>query len=142
MLHQDRRNNILCTLYIIIFLSILFRHILKIKIVVVAPVVRCHNVLRPHSSQSKKASQMAIYSACDSEDESQNIVIHSNCFNGPSTLGNIDPDIHYFSANNGLKNTPYYNDKTNQQFSMFHLNIRSIPDHFTELTSLLNDLET
>ena len=25
---------------------------------------------------------------------------------------------------------------------MFHLNIRSIPDHFTELTSLLNSLET
>ena len=25
---------------------------------------------------------------------------------------------------------------------MFHLNIRSIPDHFTELTLLLNDLET
>ena len=25
---------------------------------------------------------------------------------------------------------------------MFHLNIRSIPDHFTELTSLLNNLET
>ena len=119
--------------------------------IVVAPVVRCHNVLRPHSSQSKKESQMAIHSACDSEDKSQNIVIHRNCFNGPdpSTLGNIDPDIHYFSANNVLKNTPYYNDKTfqtkfgkNQQFSMFHLNIRSIPDHFTELTSLLNNLET
>ena len=30
----------------------------------------------------------------------------------PSTLGNIDPDINYFSANNMLKNTPYYNDKT------------------------------
>ena len=30
----------------------------------------------------------------------------------------------------------------NQQFSMFHINIRSIPDHFTELTSLLNNLET
>ena len=30
----------------------------------------------------------------------------------------------------------------NQQFSMFHLNIRSIPDHFSELTSLLINLET
>ena len=30
----------------------------------------------------------------------------------------------------------------NLQFSMFHLNIRSIPDHFTELTSLLINLET
>ena len=41
---------------------------------------------------------MAIHSACDSEDESQNIVMHINCFNGPdpSTLGNIDPDIQLF----------------------------------------------
>ena len=122
--------------------------------IVIAPVVKCHNnvhVLRPHSSQSKNESQKVIHSACDFEDESQNIVIHINCFNGPdpSTLGNIDPDIHYFSANNMLKNTPYDIDKTfqtkfgkNQQFSMFHLNIRSIPDHFSELTSLLINLET
>ena len=77
--------------------------------------------------------------------------IHSNCFNDPdpSTLGNIDPYIHYFSDNSILKNTKYFNDKTfqtkfgkNNQFSMFHLNIRSIPDHVTELTSLLNNLET
>ena len=32
--------------------------------IVVAPVVRCHNVLRPHSSQSKKESQMAGYPQC------------------------------------------------------------------------------
>ena len=121
--------------------------------IVIASVVKCHNnvhVLRPHSSQSKNESQKAIHSACDFEDEPQNIVIHKNCFNAPdpSTLGNIDPDIHYFSANNMLKNTPYYNDKTfqtkfgkNQQFSMFHLNIRSIPDHFSELTSLLTEIK-
>ena len=56
----------------------------------------------PHSSQSKNESQKAIHSACNFEDEPQNIVIHKNCFNAPdpSTLGNIDPDIHYFSANN------------------------------------------
>ena len=34
------------------------------------------------------------------------------------------------------------NLEKNQQFSMFHLNIRSIPDHFSELTSLLINLET
>ena len=122
--------------------------------IVIAPVVKCHNnvhVLRPHSSQSKNESQKAIHSACDFEDEPPNIVIHKNCFNAPdpSTLGNIYPDIHYFSANNMLKNTPYYNDNTfqtkfgkNQQFSMFHLNILSTPDHFSELTSLLINLET
>ena len=90
--------------------------------IVVAPVVRCHNVLRPHSSQSKKESHMAIHSACDSEDESQNIVIHSNCFNGPdpSTLGNIDPDIHYFRANNVLKTHPIIMTK------LFKLNLEKI----------------
>ena len=122
--------------------------------IVVAPVVRCDNnvhVLCQHSSQSKNESQKAIHSACDFEDEPQNIVIHSNCFNGPdpSTLGNADPDIHYCSANNVLKTHPIImtklfdlNLEKIRQFSMFHLNIRSIPDHFTELTSLLNNLET
>ena len=75
--------------------------------IMITTVVKCHNnvhVLRPHSSQSKNESQKAIHSACDFEDEPQNIVIQ-NCFNAadPSTLGNIDPDIHYFSANNMFK---------------------------------------
>ena len=83
--------------------------------IVVAPVVRCHNVLHPHSSQSKN-DHRRLSTVQRFEDEPQNIVIHKNCFNAPdpSTLGNIDPDIHYFSANNMLKNTPYYNDKTFQ----------------------------
>ena len=68
-------------------------------------VVKCHNnvhVLRPHSSQSRNESQKASHSGCDFEDESQNIIIHNNCFNGPDpcNLGNIDHDIHYFSGNN------------------------------------------
>ena len=77
--------------------------------IVIVSVMKCHNnvhVLRPHSSQSKNESQKAIDSTCDFEDEPQNIVIHKNCFNAPdpSTPGNIDPDIHYFGANNMLKN--------------------------------------
>ena len=54
--------------------------------IVVSPVVKCHNnvhVLRSHSSQCRNKSQKAIHSACDFEDESQYIVIHNNCFNGP-----------------------------------------------------------
>ena len=88
---------------------------------------------------------------CDIEAASQNTTMNGNCFNAydPSLLGNIDPDIHYLhSANNKVKNTPYYNDQTfrkkfgsNTNLSMLHLNIRSIPDHFLELTSLLTNLE-
>ena len=43
--------------------------------------------------------------------------------------------------------THYYNDQSfrntfgnNTNLSMFHMNIRSIPDHFLDLTTLLNNL--
>ena len=51
------------------------------------------------------------------EGKSHTTVIHSNCYNDPdpSTLGNIDPDIHYFRDNSLLKNTKYFNDKTFKQ---------------------------
>ena len=93
--------------------------------IVIAPVVKCHNnvyVLRPHSGQSKNESQKAIHSACDFEDEPQNIVIHKNCFNAPdpNTFGNIDPDIHCFSANNMLKTHPIIISK------LFKLNLEKI----------------
>ena len=52
------------------------------------------------------------------------------------TLGNIDPDINYLSANNGYILTPYYADETFvdkygniNKLSMFQSNIRSVPDH-------------
>ena len=66
----------------------------------------------------------------------------------PSILGNIDPDINYLNSNNKVKDTPYYNDQSftkkfnrdNDSLSMLHLNIRSIPDRFLQLTSLLSNL--
>ena len=67
-------------------------------------------VIHPHTRHSRNESQRDVHSACDFENESHNTVIHSNCFNDPdpSTLGNIDPDIHYFSDNSILKNTKYF----------------------------------
>ena len=77
--------------------------------IVVAPVEFKNSnnkyVIHPYISHSGSESQINIHSACNFEDESHNIVIHWNCFNDPdpSALGNIDPDIHYFSDNRLLK---------------------------------------
>ena len=96
-------------------------------------------------------SNKAIHNECDIENVSPDTVIHGNCFNDydPSSLGNIDPDINYYKAINALNSTPYYDDQTfrdkngnNIKLSMFHLNLMSIPDHFTELTTLLSKLDT
>ena len=88
--------------------------------------------------------------ASTSEGESQDNSVNTDCFNDydPSLLGNIDPDINYLNSNKKVLNTPYYNDQSfsrkfhsnNDSLSMLHLNIRSIPDHFLQLTSLLNNL--
>ena len=64
-----------------------------------------------------------------------------------SALNNIDPDINYLSTNMKSINTQYYDDqqfrdkfKSNKNISMFHLNIRSILEHFIELTSYIHRL--
>ena len=73
-----------------------------------------------------------------------------NCSNNydQSALGNIDPDINYLSAHNGSIQTPYYDDETfidkygnNNKLSMFHLNIRSVSDHFLEVSSYIESLK-
>ena len=58
-----------------------------------------------------------------------------------SALRNIDPDINYLSSNMTPTDTGYFDDqhfrdqfKSNKNMSIFHLNIRSIPKHFNELT--------
>ena len=73
-------------------------------------------------------------------------VVNTDCFNGynPSILENIDPDINYLNSNNIR---PYYIDQSfakmfsrnNDSLSMLHLNIKSTPGHFLQLTSLLNN---
>ena len=119
-------------------------------LIIVAPVLNLHHNKSVHNQAPPPPSHIScdsnrdIHSACDIEDASQDTVINSNCFNDhdPSSLGNIDPDIHYLSINNKLYKIPYYNDQTfrnefanNRNLSMIHLNIRSIHDHFLELTS-------
>ena len=55
--------------------------------------------------------------------------------------------MHYLSTNMKSINTQYYDDqqfrdkfKSTKNLSMFHLNIRSIPEHYIELTSYIHSL--
>ena len=50
--------------------------------------------------------------ACDSEGESEDPLVNTDCFNDydPSLLSNIDPDINYLNSNKKVLNTPYYNE--------------------------------
>ena len=104
----------------------------------------------PAPPQSGGESCNNIHNGCDHGAASHNTIINNNCFNehDPSSLGNIDPDIHYLGTNNMSNMTHYYNDQSfrnkygnNRNLSMLHINIRSIPDHFLELTTLLNNLD-
>ena len=59
----------------------------------------------------------------------------------------MDPDINYLSTNMKSINAQYYDDqqfrdkfKSNKNIKMFHLNIRSIPEHFFELTPYIHGL--
>ena len=65
-----------------------------------------------------------------------------------SVLRNIDPDMNYLSSNMTYTDTGYFDDqhfrekfKSNKNMSMVHFNIRSIPEHFIELTSYLDSLD-
>ena len=62
-----------------------------------------------------------------------------------SILGDIDPDINYLS---NLVKSNYYNETSfnstfnkNTNLSIFHMNIRSVPLHFSELLAYLNVLD-
>ena len=75
-------------------------------------------------------------------------VINNNCFNSSdqSSLHKIDPDIHYLTVNNCPIDTPYYSEQlyrdtfgNNINFSMLHLNIRSVPDHILGFISFLDN---
>ena len=59
-----------------------------------------------------------------------------------SALNDIDPDLNYFRTDIRSLNTPYFDDQTfkekfkfNNTLSMYHLNIRSLPEHFIEFTA-------
>ena len=64
-----------------------------------------------------------------------------------STLSDIDPDFNYLNSIKESINSNYYNEttfknkyKSNSNFSLLHLNIRSVVSHFTEFLSYLDSL--
>ena len=64
-----------------------------------------------------------------------------------SILHDIDPDYNYFNAINTV-NSEYYNESSfnrnygnSSNFSIFHLNIRSVISHFRELLGYLDTLD-
>ena len=50
-------------------------------------------------------SALASYPACNSEGETHDTVVNTDCFSGydPSILGNIDPAINYLNSDNKVK---------------------------------------
>ena len=73
--------------------------------------------------------------------------IGNNSRHGKSVLGDIDPDNHFWNNMNHTMTSEYYNEMSfnntfsdNQNLSLLHLNIRSVPLHFTECSSYLDTL--
>ena len=87
-------------------------------------------------------------SACNyyTDDSKQN-KIGNNSRHDKSVLGDIDPDNHFSNNMNHAMTSEYYNEMSfnntfsdNQNLSLLHLNIRSVPLHFTECLSYLDTL--
>ena len=64
-----------------------------------------------------------------------------------SVLCDIDPDLNYYYHNNSIK-SEYYTEKQfnntfsdNNNLSILHLNIRSVPLHFSEFLCYLDTLD-
>ena len=103
---------------------------------------------------SKSNSRVKLSSVSEHDiDDSGDTLCNSNVVNNVystfdrSILCDIDPDINYLNTCN-LMNSEYYNETTfnntfnrNTNLSMFHLNIRSVPLHFSELLAYLDVLD-
>ena len=65
-----------------------------------------------------------------------------------SILSQIDPDMNYPQLNDSLSNSNYYDENSfncsfsnNNNLSLFHMNIRSIPKHLGDLIAYLANLK-
>ena len=107
---------------------------------IVYPVTGLNNVLYDHNTSNTKQSIL-----CNSNDYAGK--------HGPSNrtdqsaLNDIDPDLNYFRTDIISLNTAYFDDQTfkekfkfNNTLSMYHLNIRSLPEHFIEFTAYIEHL--
>ena len=78
--------------------------------------------------------------------ENTSININTDCLNhyDQANLCEIDPDINYIGEENAIKCNKYYdiNNFNMNKLSLFRLNIRSLPDHFKEMVTYLECLNT
>ena len=98
-----------------------------------------------YSNNTNKCTELSI------QDETQieeTINVDSFTTHEQSVLNKIDPDINYLNAQTIINNTKYSTEHSfrkkigkTTKLSLFHLNIRSIPDHFLEFTSFLDVLD-
>ena len=67
-------------------------------------IIKIHLTLS-HFSHGVSNSALASYPACNSEGETDDTVVNTDCFSGydPSILGNIDPAINYLNSDNKVK---------------------------------------
>ena len=120
---------------------------------------RDNNVLAPSNNSSNDLSHLPFHTSQHVHVSLENNsgqatkttkILHNNCFNNydRSHLSEIDPDNNYINNNNVLPDTKYFDEKSfklnfqkNNNFSIFLHNMRSLPDHFRELTCYLDTID-
>ena len=98
-----------------------------------------------YSNNTNKCTELSIQDETQTE---ETINVDSFTTHEQSVLNKIDPDINYLNTQTIINNTKYYTEHSFRKkivkttnLSLFHLNIRSIPDHFLEFTSFLDVLD-
>ena len=91
------------------------------------------------------------YDIESNDNSSDNVNINTDCFDhyDQANLCEIDPDINYIGEENAMKCNQYYDinnfnmNYTNyNKLSPFLMNIGSLPDHFREMVTYLDCLNT
>ena len=104
----------------------------------IMPVSIAHNSVDTHYIDNSNTNARST--------QGQNVNTNVMFTHDRSLLNDIDPDINYIDSKCQL-NSRYYTEKEfndsfkfNDNFSILHLNIRSIPTHFNEFVSYLDTL--
>ena len=106
--------------------------------VTIMPVSIAHNSVDTHYIDNSNTNARST--------QGQNVNTNVMFTHDRSLLNDIDPDINYIDSKCQLNSRYYteeeFNDlfKFNDNFSILHLNIRSIPTHFNEFVSYLDTL--
>ena len=109
------------------------------KEVTIYPVQLGSNFNFPFRSLNQRDFIDACTSESSSNNRNSNVRVLIEGRTDYSMLGNIDPDTHFLSLNHGIASNYYAQNEFNQiqnldkNFSIFNVNIRSIPKNFDQL---------